>query len=74
MKNVLLIGLDPSVVNYEHWPGLTAEKLEAGLRTDTDEFLLFERLVNFIHTNTPQAKICFNTGPADSVDAVKRWI
>ncbi len=38
---VLLVGLDPSVVNFERWPGLTAEKLEAG--------------------------------PADSVDAVKRW-
>ncbi len=115
MKSVLLIGLDPSVVNYERWPGLTAEKLEAGLRrdqsalidegdrvhlcfidhgetgeatvaaalketkvdcvligagvrTDNDEFLLFEKLVNFIHTNAPQAKICFNTGPTDSVD------
>ena len=32
--NVLLIGLDPAVVNYERWPGLTAEKLEAGLRRD----------------------------------------
>ena len=33
-KNVLLIGLDPAVVNYDRWPGLTAEKLEAGLQRD----------------------------------------
>ncbi len=120
-KSVLMIGLDPSVVNYERWPGLTAEKLEAGLRrdeaalndsgyaaeicfidhgetaeevvkaklsetefdcimigagvrTDTEEFLLFEKLVNVLHAHAPSAKICFNTGPTDSVDAVKRWI
>ncbi len=120
-KKVLLIGLDPRVVNYDRWPGLTAEKLEAGLRrdeaalndsgydaricfidhgetaeevvtaklaetefacvlvgagvrTDADEFLLFEKLVNAVHENAPGARICFNTGPADSVDAVKRWI
>ena len=31
-KRVLLIGLDPAVVDYDRCPGLTAEKLEAGLR------------------------------------------
>lgn len=120
-RNVLLIGLDPSVVNYDRWPGLTPEKLEgglrrdeaslneqgysaeicfidhgetaeavvgaklaekdfacvligAGVRTDTEEFLLFERLINAVHAQAPSAKICFNTGPMDSVDAVKRWV
>ena len=120
-KSVLMIGLDPAVVNYERWPGLTAEKLEAGLRrdeaalidsgfqaeicfidhgetaeetvkakleetefdcimigagvrTDNEEFLLFEKLVNVLHAHAPAARICFNTGPTDSVDAVKRWI
>ncbi len=119
--NVLLIGLNPEVVHYEKWPGLTAEKLEmvlrrdestlndegyaasicfidhgetaeatitaelektsydcvligAGVRTDPDEFLLFEKAVNLVHKLAPQAAICFNTGPTDSVDAVKRWI
>ena len=119
-KNVLLIGLDPGVVDYDRWPGLTAEKLEAGLRrdeatlndsgydaricfidhgetaeevvkamlaeiqfdcvligagvrTDSQEFILFEKLINVLHENAPGAKICFNTGPTDSVDAVKRW-
>ena len=121
VTNVLLIGLDPALVNYDRWPGLTAEKLEAGLqrdealliesgyktgicfvdhgqtaeevvkaklaeadfaciligagvRTDSEEFLLFEKLINVVHRHAPTARICFNTGPADSVDAVKRWI
>ncbi len=119
-KNVLLIGLDPTVVDYDRWPGLTAEKLEAGLRrdaaaladngytaqlcfidhgettvdtvkaelsstdfaciligagvrVDTQEFRLFEKLINTVHEFAPNARICFNTGPTDSVDAVKRW-
>jgi hypothetical protein len=121
VTHVLLIGLDPTVVNYDRWPGLTAEKLEvglrrdeallnesgyraeicfvghgqtaeevvkaklaeadfactligAGVRTDIDEFLLFEKLINVVHQHAPRASICFNSGPADSVDAVKRWV
>lgn len=32
--SVLMIGWHPSVVNYEKWPGMTPEKLEAGLNAD----------------------------------------
>ena len=118
---MLLVGLDPAVVHYERWPGLSPDKLEAGLRgevaalngsgydarlcfvdhgetaaqvvtaalsdaeydciligagvrSDPDEFLLFEALINLVHEHAPGAKICFNTGPTDSVDAVKRWL
>jgi len=120
-KRILMIGLDPAVVAYGKWPGLTPEKLEgglrrdveslagrgveasvcfvdhgetaeatvraalagarydciligAGVRTDPDEFLLFETLVNVVHEAAPGARICFNTGPTDSTDAVLRWI
>ena len=119
-KKVLLIGLDPTVVDYGKWPGLTPEKLEAalradektlndagysasicfidhgetaeaivrealaedsyaciligaGVRTDNDEFLLFEKLINVVHKAAPDSNICFNTGPTHSFDAVKRW-
>ncbi|MBU2677164.1 MAG: hypothetical protein KJP16_08760 [Gammaproteobacteria bacterium] len=34
VTSVLLIGLDPEVVNYDRWLGLTAEKLQAGLQQD----------------------------------------
>ena len=107
--NVLLIGLNPAVVNYEKWPGLTAEKLEmglrrdesslnelgysasicfidhgdtaestitealqltrydciligAGVRTDSDEFLLFEKAINLIHRLAPPGENLFQHG------------
>ena len=41
----------------------------AGVRTDIEEFTLFEKLINVVHQLAPSAKICFNTGPTDSVDA-----
>ncbi|MGB5624906.1 MAG: hypothetical protein WBM61_04175 [Woeseiaceae bacterium] len=44
------------------------------MRTDLEEFFLFEKLVNLLHEKAPGAKICFDTGPTDSVDAVKRWL
>jgi hypothetical protein len=119
-KRVLLIGLEPSVVDYTAFPDLDADKVRAGLAaqlaelrhlgfdaedclTDTGEtaeavvrahlargpwdcivigagvrtgppyFLLFERLVNVVHAHAPQAKICFNTRPTDTIEAVRRW-
>lgn len=120
-KCVAIVGLHPSVVDYDKWPQLTPEKLEAalnadastleelgydasiifvdrgetaeavvnralfekaydciligaGVRTDPDEFLLFERLVNLIHKSAPQASICFNTNPTDTAAAIQRWV
>ena len=46
----------------------------AGVRKDETHFLVFEALVNTVHHLAPAAKICFNTGPTDSVDAVQRWM
>jgi len=46
----------------------------AGVRTDPDEFSLFEKLINVAHEKAPAARICFNSGPTDSVDAVQRWV
>jgi hypothetical protein len=46
----------------------------AGVRTDPEEFALFETLVNVAHEAAPGARLCFNTGPTDSVDAIRRWI
>ncbi len=46
----------------------------AGVRKVDEHFLVFETLLNAVHEFAPTAKICFNTGPTDSVDAVKRWI
>lgn len=46
----------------------------AGVRTDDEYVLLFETLLNVVHTHASKAKICFNTGPFDSVNAVQRWV
>jgi hypothetical protein len=58
---------------------LTAEKFDcvvigAGLRLPPERLLLFEKIINLIHRLAPQAGICFNTTPADTAEAVQRWI
>ncbi|MFW5832931.1 MAG: hypothetical protein ACOCYE_02395 [Pseudomonadota bacterium] len=120
-KRVVLVGLDPTVVDYGKWPGLTPARLRAaldhdraalqalgyetevcyvdggataaltlqqalagrpvaavligaGVRTDPDCFHLFETLVNVAHRAAPEAALCFNTEPSDSLQAVQRWV
>ena len=46
----------------------------AGVRTNPSNFLLFEKLINVVHERAPQAKLCFNTVPSDTAEAVKRWL
>jgi len=45
----------------------------AGLRAQP-LLQLFERLLNLVHTMAPHAKICFNTTPKDTAEAVQRWL
>lgn len=46
----------------------------AGVRTMAPHFLLFEKLINIVHEHAPRAKLCFNTRPTDTVEAVQRWV
>lgn len=46
----------------------------AGVRTIPEQLLLFERLINIVHKYAHSAKICFNTKPSDTAEAVQRWI
>ncbi|MCI0446594.1 hypothetical protein L0152_25740 [bacterium] len=46
----------------------------AGVRAVPSNFLLFEKLINVVHEHAPQARICFNTLPSDTAEAVKRWL
>jgi len=46
----------------------------AGVRTISSNFILFEKLINVVHEHAPGAKICFNTKPTDTAEAVRRWI
>jgi len=45
----------------------------AGVRTLAAHFALFEKLINIVHEHAPTAKICFNTRPDDTQQAVLRW-
>jgi hypothetical protein len=125
-RGVLIIGLDPTLVDfsdpaYAAFPGMDAAKVRAaldadkatlvalgydaelcltdfgetagavveeqlkcksydcvligaGVRTVPRHFALFERLINVVHEHAPGAKLCFNTRPDDTAEAVKRWI
>jgi hypothetical protein len=46
----------------------------AGLRVPPPQLLLFEKIINLVHTLAPAARICFNTNPGDTVQAVQRWV
>ena len=48
----------------------------AGVRTLPQHTVLFEKIINTIHQKAPPSstKICFNTNPNDTVEAVLRWI
>jgi hypothetical protein len=46
----------------------------AGLRADHSQLLLFEKIINLVHALVPGARICFNTQPSDSLEAVQRWV
>jgi hypothetical protein len=46
----------------------------AGLREPPERLLLFETVLNLVHVHAPHAAICFNTTPADTVEAVQRWM
>lgn len=45
----------------------------AGLR-ESSRTVLFEKLLNLVHRDAANASICFNTSPADTLEAIKRWI
>lgn len=45
----------------------------AGLRVILPNTALFEQVINVVHAQAPQVKLCFNTGPTDSAAAVQRW-
>jgi hypothetical protein len=46
----------------------------AGVRILPQHTVLFEKIINAIHQKAPpSSKICFNTDPNDTVEAVLRW-
>jgi hypothetical protein len=45
----------------------------AGVRSSPKHMLLFEKIINLVHEAAPRARICFNTRPTDTVEAIQRW-
>ncbi|WP_175647761.1 hypothetical protein [Streptomyces cyaneochromogenes] len=45
-----------------------------GVRMLPENTLLFERLVNVLTEEAPGIRLCFNTTPEDTVEALRRWI
>ncbi|WP_327750198.1 MULTISPECIES: hypothetical protein [unclassified Streptomyces] len=56
----------------EHTFGLAM--IGGGVRMLPENTLLFERLVNVLSDAAPGIRLCFNTAPDNTVDALKRWI
>jgi hypothetical protein len=46
----------------------------AGVRAVPSNFILFEKLINVVHEHAPRSKICFNTKPSNTLEALQRWI
>ena len=46
----------------------------AGLREPSQHLLLFEKVLNLVHRLAPEARVAFNTTPADTAEAVDRWV
>lgn len=63
-----------TVVRDELAKGYDCVVIGAGVRTDADLLPLFEQLINIIHEDAPNAKICFNTSPDSTAAAVQRWL
>ncbi len=45
-----------------------------GIRMIPEHTELFERIVNVLHELSPGIRLCFNTAPDNTVDALRRWI
>ncbi|MEU8899629.1 hypothetical protein AB0C65_27475 [Nocardia sp. NPDC048505] len=46
----------------------------AGVRMAPEHTLLFERLVNALIEGAPGIRLCFNTSPETTIDALRRWV
>jgi hypothetical protein len=45
-----------------------------GIRAQPEHTLLFERIVNVLCDAAPGIRLCFNTSPETTIDAIRRWI
>ncbi|MEU0540406.1 hypothetical protein ABZ319_11080 [Nocardia sp. NPDC005978] len=51
-----------------------AAMIGAGVRMAAEHTVLFERLVNALVEVAPGTRLCFNTSPETTIDALRRWV
>jgi hypothetical protein len=76
VQNCLVdLGATAEAVTSQHLHAQSSDcvLIGAGLRAP-EHLFLFEKLLNIVHTQAPKAKICFNSSPADSAEAVRCWV
>lgn len=62
-----------AVLEALHTGAFDVVMLGAGLNSPGQQ-LLFEQVLNLVHAHAPQARLCFNSRPGDSAEAVQRWL
>lgn len=51
-----------------------AVMIGAGVRLIPQNTPLFEKIINVVHAHAPRARLCFNTRPTDTAEAVQRCL
>ena len=79
MPAVLALGLDPVFVDPQAMGGLSPAVVRAFIDSQLDRiraagYEVESCLLNRVHALATEAKTCFNTKPADSLEAVQRWV
>ena len=71
-KKVLMVGWHPTVVDYAKYPGLTAEKLETGIRSDQQKLIAqgYDVSIGFIFNGETATEQLAETLRANSYDVV----
>ncbi|MFE6502920.1 hypothetical protein [Kitasatospora sp. NPDC057738] len=65
---------EPAVVAALAGRGWDVVVIGGGIRKPESALPFFELVVNLVRRHAPQAAIAFNTSPADSVEAARRWL
>ena len=71
-KRVLMVGWHPTVVDYDKYPGLNAEKLEAGLRADQKRLAEqgYDTSIGFLYSGDTATDQLAETLAEESFDVV----
>ena len=81
-------GFDVALCQLDTSPDAAEEQLRAhlrdarfglamiggGIRMIPEHTELFERIVNVLSEVSPGIRLCFNTAPDNTVDALRRWV